>query len=428
MQAPLAVLDANNDGTLELWHRSAAGTTQALTFAGTGTGATNTNRVGANTSVFSLVSGLRAIAPLDANADGRIDLALLGTGSNALAINRGTEASGSLSAFTRADLPSDAADVGSGAWIATGDINNDTIPDIFWSNGTGRLWLSDGAGGYTAASRNISAMNSTSNPAGAVFADIDNDADLDLFIGRRGSGLAPTLWINNGSTFSEQASSRGLGTLTNIVDGVFGDYDNDGDLDLFYISASGFSGLARNQGSSGGYSFTLIDDGTITESRGGDGSIADVDGDGDLDYSFTSELGGTVLSRHWLNTLTNGNQSLTVRVVGKGAGYINTAGIGTRVELWNGANTQFLQRRDIGLAKGAGGMTPLWVHFGGVNENTQYTLRIWGRGTIYNIPITPASASTTFTSGTRQRFYTFDENLHAPKIAVTEYREVMQGE
>jgi hypothetical protein len=424
---PLTVIDCNNDGTPEIWHRRSTGVTDALSFRGVGTSAVAVSEIGSNTGAFSFASGLRAVVPVDANADGWIDLALLGTGSHSLAINRGVDEDGRAREFGSAALPNSGLDVGGGARAATGDLNNDTIPDIYWSNGAGRLWLSDGAGGYSTHDFGISVFNSTTQPAGAVFADFDNDSDLDLFVGRRGNALTPTLWVNQGGTFVEQSASRGLGSLVNVTEGVFGDYDNDGDLDLLYSSASGFSGIARNGGSASAYSFTLFDDGTVTETRGGDSVLADVDGDGDLDYSFTSES-TDVPSRHWLNTLNNGNQSLTVRVIGKGAGYINTAAIGTRVELWDATNTQFLQRRDVGLAKGAGGMTPLWVHFGGVDENTTYTLRVWGRGTIYSVPVTPAAASTTFTSGTRQRFYTFDENVHAPRVRVVQFREAMQGE
>jgi hypothetical protein len=427
MQAPFVAMDTDNNGTLELWIRNGSGTTEGLVYTGTGSSAVISNRTGANTTLFASVSGLRAAAPLDADSDGRIDLAMMGTGGNRLAINRGVRTDGTLEAFRLANLPSATSDVGSGAWVATGDLNNDTIPDIYWSNSSGRIWLSNGAGGYAASDWGLSVLNSASNPAGAVFADIDNDRDLDLFVGRRGTGLAPTLWINNGTAFVEQASSRGLGALRDVVDASFGDIDNDGDLDIFYVTASGFSGCALNSGSSGGYNFVVSDVGLTTESRGSDTTLVDVDGDGDLDASFTSNS-SPIPSRHWLNTLNNGNQSLTVRVIGKGAGYINTAAIGTRVELWDATNTQFLQRRDVGLAKGAGGMTPLWVHFGGVDENTTYTLRVWGRGTIYSVPVTPAAASTTFTSGTRQRFYTFDENVHAPRVQVVQFREAMQGE
>jgi hypothetical protein len=426
MLAPMVAMDADNNGVPELWHRATGGSTQAFVYSGVGTSAAASNRVGQNASLFGAVSGLRAIVPLDADGDGRIDLVMMGSGGNRLALNMGTRSDGTLESFRLANLPSASADVGSGAWAATGDLNNDTIPDVYWSNGTGRLWLSNGAGGYVASDWGMSVVNSTANPAGATFADIDNDRDLDMFVGRRGSGLPPTLWINTGSAFVEQASSRGLGGLRDIVDASFGDIDNDGDLDMFFVSASGLCGTMLNGGSSGGYNFVLSDVGLVTETRGGDSVLMDVDGDGDLDASITSEH--TALSRHWRNVLNNGTRSLTVRVIGKGEGYINRAGIGTRVELWDASNTQFLQRRDVGLAKGAGGMTPLWVHFGGVDENTTYTLRVWGRGTVYSVPVTPGTASTTFPSGTRQRFYTFDENVHAPRVQVVQYREVGQGE
>ncbi len=425
---PQTLADIDNNGRIDFWGvDSATKSSRGIEIDGAGTTAINRLISSATDPAFTWTGVLRAIAPLDANADGWIDFALMGDGGNALAINRGATNLGTLQQFVRGSLPSSVSDVGSGAWSATGDINNDTIPDIFWSVGSGRLWLSDGAGGFTAQGRGISVLNSGTTPAGAMFADIDNDRDLDLFVGRRGSGLAPTLWINTGTSFTEQAASRGLGSLRDVTDSTFGDYDNDGDLDMFFTMAVGYTGLAVNQGSSGGYNFTILDDGTVTESRGGDCSLFDFDNDGDLDFFYQAES-SIIPTRQFRNNKNNGNQSLTVRVIGKGAGYINTAAIGTRVELWDATNTQFLQRRDVGLAKGAGGMTPLWVHFGGVNENTAYTLRVWGRGTIYSVPVTPAAASTTFTSGTRQRFYTFDENVHAPRVQVVQFREAMQGE
>ena len=70
---------------------------------------------------------------------------------------------------------------------------------------------------------------------GAVFADIDNDGRLDLYVCRND---APNLlYINQGNgTFKEEGEKRGLAVRDGSVIGAFADYDRDGLLDVFILT------------------------------------------------------------------------------------------------------------------------------------------------------------------------------------------------
>lgn len=124
----------------------------------------------------------------------------------------------------------------------------------------------------------------------ASFADIDRDGDLDLFVGyeserRPGGGLRfpSKLWRNDGGgKFSDISASAGIVVATRPVGAVFGDVDNDGDQDLYVSNFLASNNLFINQG-----------DGTFrdeAEARGVANPIAsgpcgffDYDNDGDLD-------------------------------------------------------------------------------------------------------------------------------------------------
>ncbi len=89
-------------------------------------------------------------------------------------------------------------------------------------------------------------------------ADIDNDGDLDLYLGTgfmAYSGLFPDMmWRNDGSTFVDVTAAAGTGHLQKGHGVSFADYDHDGDLDAFsalgggYPGDKGYYGLFRNAG------------------------------------------------------------------------------------------------------------------------------------------------------------------------------------
>ncbi len=159
----------------------------------------------------------------------------------------------------------------------------------------------------------VESFNLTGIMSGSVeWGDYDNDSDLDILLtGDMGGSMNYTAKIfkNNGnSTFTEQAVS-----LPHIMMGsaVWGDYDNDGDLDILL---SGFEGpgnvtkVFRNEGSD---IFTEQASIVLLQIGSGSAEWGDYDNDGNLDILLTgsTELaGGVYYSKIYRN---NGNNTFT---------------------------------------------------------------------------------------------------------------------
>jgi len=102
---------------------------------------------------------------------------------------------------------------------------------------------------------------------GAACADFDKDGLVDVFLpGNKNASNKLYKNMGNGS-FTDVAVTAGVrDTATASATGVFADYDNDGDLDLFVAAHGGFSGtllgplmrLFRNRGAAAGYSFENV--------------------------------------------------------------------------------------------------------------------------------------------------------------------------
>ncbi len=113
------------------------------------------------------------------------------------------------------------------------------------------------------------------------FGDYDNDGDLDLYI-------ANALYRNNGDgTFTDVTKEAGVENTGVCLSCVWGDYDNDGDLDL-YVANVGANVLYQNIGDGQFNGHERFIDVTQTAGVGGAACSADVvfvdyDHDGDLD-------------------------------------------------------------------------------------------------------------------------------------------------
>ena len=127
--------------------------------------------------------------------------------------------------------------------------------------------------------------------SGAGFADYDNDGDLDLYVVNIPGPLTAkvtakspgnVLYRNNGdSTFTDVTENARVGDQGYGMGCVFGDYDNDGDLDL-YITNYGPNVLYRNNGDS---TFTDVTENAGVGAAGWStgSAFGDFDNDGDLD-------------------------------------------------------------------------------------------------------------------------------------------------
>lgn len=149
---------------------------------------------------------------------------------------------------------------------AAGDFNNDGWQDLFViSGGVGdrpdRLYINDGDGTFTESAEDWG-LGTAHLGKGASVADFNNDGWLDLYVtsaGPVGSAQAGhhKLYRNNGNgTFTNIAAAAGVNATAPTQDGfgsTWGDYDLDGDLDLFvggFASGNVGSRLFRNNGDS----------------------------------------------------------------------------------------------------------------------------------------------------------------------------------
>jgi hypothetical protein len=129
---------------------------------------------------------------------------------------------------------------------AAGDYDNDGDIDLFITRGDvgqNLLYRNNGLGVFTEVAEAAGVAytaRATENYrlSGPTFADMDGDGNLDLFIGGL-FGDPSFVYRNNGAsegyTFSDVTMDSGINALTRFhnISAAFGDYDLDGDLDLF---------------------------------------------------------------------------------------------------------------------------------------------------------------------------------------------------
>lgn len=212
-----------------------------------------------------------------------------------------------------------------GAWA---DFDNDRDQDLFLGvAGTANdiLWRNDGAFEFTAIP-----FSDGRATLGGSWGDFDNDGDLDLiatsFLNQRS-----ILYVNGGPPsypLVPNTVSILSNTPANAVGSGWGDYDNDGDLDLF-IATDSQNNLLFENGGPPNYTFTRITNGSAVNDGGSSfGCVwGDYDEDGALDLVVANQQNQVNFLYH---NEGNDNSWITVRCVGT---LSNRSGIGARVRI-----------------------------------------------------------------------------------------------
>jgi hypothetical protein len=132
-----------------------------------------------------------------------------------------------------------------GGGVAIGDINNDGLPDVFFTAnmGANKLYLNKGAFKFEDITESAGIRNSGRWGTGVVMADINADGWLDIYVCNAGyqQGISNEneLYLNNrNGTFTEAARKVGLAESGYTTHAAFFDYDLDGDLDCYILKNS----------------------------------------------------------------------------------------------------------------------------------------------------------------------------------------------
>ncbi|NNF08179.1 MAG: T9SS type A sorting domain-containing protein [Candidatus Eisenbacteria bacterium] len=317
------------------------------------------------------------------------------------------------------------------------DIENDGDLDIYLcALGDNRLYRNDGVGAWTETGFGTDAAEPlTTNAAEA--ADYDGDGDQDLYLavsfGRN------VLLENNGGVFTDVTPPLLWGSAAyQTTDVAWGDYDNDGDPDLYVVNYNNENFLYRNDG---GGVFTDVT--TLRLSDVGDSYSAlwfDAENDGDLDLFVVHESNGNKLlmnnpGRDWVNgasdplpdggnlltaaaadyncdgrmdlfvTHTNsqpgkvfenvydyGGNWLQVDLVGVSS---NTKGIGAKIEIYIQGD---MQMREVRAGNGFMSQSSSTAHFGLGDATSIGTLRVtWPSGIIQDLHQVAANQKLTIT-------------------------------
>jgi len=290
------------------------------------------------------------------------------------------------------------------------DVNNDGKLDAFVCHDLGPnvCFINDGNGGFAFQQGGMGDWPSGGN-YGSIWVDYDNDGDSDLFIAKCRGGADEAaldeMHRNNGDgTFTNVAEEAGFSDLHQSWSSAWGDYDNDGDMDVMIGNSAGAFGTAdpndplnahklmRNNGDGtftnitqgSGYDIfttpSLVhvahdfnNDGFIDIFGGGhsimfnngdmtfspkiipadSGPIGDLNNDGFLDIQNDNHIYfNTPNENHWIKIELEGTES-------------NRNGIGARVEVHaTGAPWGNTQIRDVKSGDGFWYMSSLNTYFG----------------------------------------------------------------
>lgn len=197
------------------------------------------------------------------------------------------------STFTRITSGDIVTDLASSIGATWGDYDNDGYVDLYVTNNIGYnnfLYRNNGDGTFTSI-QNDPIVNEKSYSHGVSWGDYDNDGFLDLFVAEYFSTKFNLVYHNNGDgTFTRAASNSVATEASSSVAGIWGDYDDDGDIDLFVCNTNDENNsLYQNEGNG---NFTKVTSGAIVSDGGKSvgASWGDIDNDGDLDL-FVANAG-----------------------------------------------------------------------------------------------------------------------------------------
>lgn len=253
------------------------------------------------------------------------------------------------------------------------DYNNDGLMDVFIPNGDNRpnsLFRNTGNGQFVKVTTGAIATDAF-NSVGAAWGDYNNDGFMDLYVANA-SNQNDNLYKNNGDgTFTAITNSPIVSDSGHTHGANWMDIDNDGDLDLYATNDVGVKFLYINDGQG---NFTRKTDELITADFGlsyGQ-AWADYNKDGFLDVMvFTHSNQPNYLFKN----NGNGNKFISIKLQGTNS---NRSAIGARIRVKAKGKWQ---TRQVNAQSGFGSQNSLRQHFGLANANKVDSIEVrWPSG------------------------------------------------
>lgn len=313
-----------------------------------------------------------------------------------------------------------------GPYISVGDVNADGLDDFFIGGSvgkSGKLFLQTADNSFVLSASQPWKKEAESEDLGSLFFDFDNDGDLDLYVSSGGNEFDPQsplyqdrLYINDGKGEFSKSKAVLPDLKSSSLRVVSGDYDNDGDLDLFIggrvtpglypLSPHSYL-LQNNQGKfkdvTKAHAPELSKIGMVT-----DASFVDYDKDGDLDLMLAGE---------WMPiTLFENQHGLFIDVTLQ-KGLAHTTGWWFKL-----AHGDFDQDGDIDFIAGNLGLNnkyhpsrakPLTVYANDFDQNGSLDIILSKRKNQRDLPIRGRECSATQMPGLRSKFPTFQSFAQA---------------
>ncbi len=297
---------------------------------------------------------------------------------------------------------------------AAADYDNDGYPDLFFTVAYESHQLKDvlfrnnGNGTFSNVTRTAH-LGGLSSGRAVAWGDYNNDGYLDLFVsrGKENASVKQTLYQNNGNgTFTDVSDLSGVGITIDARAAVWGDYDNDGYLDLYVVNSG-----SDPDGKGPNYLFHNNGNGTFTDvaasagvdvsllTRGRTACWADYDKDGFLDLFETNGEDNTIFQegpQFLFHNTGNDNHWLEVNLVGSAS---NHQGLGAKVTLTVGTSLEYREADGSGgghyYSQGAG---PLHFGLGSATLVDQVTIK-WRDGVTQTLTNVAADQLITVTEG-----------------------------
>ena len=280
-------------------------------------------------------------------------------------------------------------------FVGTGNQTN-VLPDNIFKN----MLTETGVAGFIKLSQPPITTDSAFGQKWS-FEDMDNDGDLDAFwtsyFHTNPLDGINHFYINDNGTYVRNTTDEIVTIDTSTSTGnVWGDYDNDGDIDCIVSNDIGFP--LRYYRNNGDATFTAVLTGDLptTDVHSTGASVGDYDNDGDLDFITVGPYPNSALFR---NDNNNGNNWKKISLVGTQS---NRSAIGARVFLLATiSGNPVWQQRELSASNGFLSHNALILHFGLGDATSIDTVRVhWPSGVVQNFTGISINTSDTLTECT----------------------------